>query len=126
MKPSVREDTALSRFELALDEQAVAAVHYRIEDGVVVLTHTEVPFEYAGQGVATRLADAIFPIFRARGQSVLPRCEFMVRHMARHPELDGLLRGEAGSACRSCSGGPNGQVCRARHRINRDVDEFLA
>ncbi|RDJ13951.1 GNAT family N-acetyltransferase [Rhizobium grahamii] len=124
MKTPLKENAALGRFELALDEQAVAAVYYRVEDGAVVLAHTEVPLEFAGQGIATRMADAIFPIFRARGQQALPRCEFMVRYMARHPEFDDLLIGEPDSDCRSCSRGPNGHVCRARRRINLAFDEL--
>lgn len=92
MQSAIYENTALRRFELALDQDALAAAYYRMEDGVVVLFHTEVPFEYSGQGVATKLADAIFPILRARGQKVLPTCEFMKRYVAKHPEWDDLLR----------------------------------
>ncbi len=93
MQSTVHENVALSRFELQLGEEALAAVYYRTEGDVVILVHTEVPFEYSGQGIATSLADAIFPILRSRGQKIVPQCAFMSRYMAKHPELNELLDG---------------------------------
>jgi predicted GNAT family acetyltransferase len=47
------------RFELPLGEE-IAAAYYRLEGDTVVLTHTEVPQKHSGQGVGTRLAEAVF------------------------------------------------------------------
>lgn len=91
MPQAIRDNTELSRFELSINDEALAAAYYRVEDGTLVLTHTEVPFEYSGEGYATKLADGLFGILRASGQKVLPRCEFMSRYVAKHPEFGDLL-----------------------------------
>lgn len=62
------------------------AAYYRMEGDVVVLIHTEVPFEYSGSGFATKLADGVFAILRERERKGAPRCAFMSRHAAQHPE----------------------------------------
>ena len=87
----VFENSALNRFELSIDDEATAVSYFRNADGVIVLTHTEVPFSYSGLGYATELAEGIFSIVRARGQKVWPTCDFMARYVARHPELNDLL-----------------------------------
>jgi predicted GNAT family acetyltransferase len=92
MLHEITKNSALSRFELPINEDAVAAAYYREEDGVVVLVHTEVPFEYAGQGFATRLADGVFASLRATNEKVRPRCEFMARYATQHPEFNDLIR----------------------------------
>ncbi len=53
----------------------VAAAYYRIEDGRLVLTHTEVPVEFSGQGIATRLAQGTLELLRqvgSQGRSEVP------------------------------------------------------
>ena len=45
------------RFELPVGE-ALAAAYYRLDGDRVILTHTEVPGELAGQGIGSRLAEA--------------------------------------------------------------------
>ena len=50
----VRENPQKHRFELPIEGDAMALAYYTIEDGRVVLTHTEVPAEFSGQGIASR------------------------------------------------------------------------
>ncbi|KAB0454752.1 N-acetyltransferase [Agrobacterium tumefaciens] len=91
MPQHVFENAALKRFELVIDEEASALAYFRMEDGVVILFHTEVPYEHSGQGYASSLAEGIFSIIRTRGQKVWPTCEFMARYVSKHPELNDLL-----------------------------------
>ena len=82
------------RFELALDGDDMAAAYYRIdENGRVVLTHTEVPFEYGGQGIGTRLAKGVFDLIRASGRKAVLKCSFMVRFYATHRQYDDIVAG---------------------------------
>ncbi|MGO4355211.1 GNAT family N-acetyltransferase [Rhizobium sp. RAF36] len=92
MTEEIRNNTTIGRFELPIKDDALAAAYYRDEDGILVLVHTEVPFEYVGQGFATRLAEGMFSVFRTNDQKVRPRCEFMARYVLQHPELDDLVR----------------------------------
>ena len=80
------------RFELAVDGE-IAAAYYRIEDGRVVLTHTEVPQRLSGRGVGSHLARGVFDLLRASGRRVIARCPFMAAYAARHTEYQSLIDG---------------------------------
>jgi predicted GNAT family acetyltransferase len=80
------------RFELALGDD-VAAAYYRLDGDTVVLIHTEVPQRYSGQGIGTRLAEAVFDEIRRSGRKAVAKCPFMSRFAARHPEYSRLLAG---------------------------------
>jgi predicted GNAT family acetyltransferase len=80
------------RFELALGDD-VAAAYYRLDGDTVVLIHTEVPQRYSGQGIGTRLAEAVFDEIRRSGRKAVAQCPFMSRFAARHPEYSRLLAG---------------------------------
>lgn len=76
---------------MPISDDLIAAAYYRIEDGVVILVHTEVPFEYSGQGIGSRLAEGVFELIRASGRKIMPKCTFMARFSARHPEYRDLV-----------------------------------
>lgn len=93
MDSIVRNNRSLSRYELQIDEEAFASAYYRIEDGNVVLIHTEVPFQFSGEGYAKALADGVFQMVKANGGKVVVKCGFMGRYVARHPELLDMVVG---------------------------------
>ncbi|CAN7143059.1 GNAT family N-acetyltransferase [Rhizobium sp. LjRoot254] len=86
MSTSVQDNPAEHRYEMSISGGAMAAAYYRLDDGVVVLIHTEVPFEYSGSGIGTRLAEGVFHAIRKSGRRAAVRCEFMANFIARHPE----------------------------------------
>ena len=89
----VIENPAEKRFELALDGEDVAAAYYRVDDGRVILTHTEVPFAYSGQGIGSKLARGVFDIIRASGRKAVLKCSFMARFYASHPDYSDIVDG---------------------------------
>lgn len=91
----VTENGAMHRFELPIEggKGAIAAAYYRIEGGNLVLTHTEVPFEFSGQGIGSRLARGVFEILRATGRKAIIRCPFIGAFFARHPEYADVVAG---------------------------------
>jgi predicted GNAT family acetyltransferase len=90
MTSTVRDNTALSRFEL--DAGGVTAfMTYRRGDGVITLQHTETPPQARGQGIASRLVAGVLDIVRARGLKIIPRCPFVSAYIAKHPEFGDLL-----------------------------------
>jgi predicted GNAT family acetyltransferase len=93
MSISVRENADLHRFELPITEGAIAAAYYRVEGGLVVLIHTEVPAEFSGQGIASRLAEGTFEILRKTGRKAVLKCPFMSRYFAKHPEYADIVAG---------------------------------
>ena len=90
MPSAVRDNTALSRFEL--DAGGVMAfLIYRLGDGVIALNHTETPVAARGRGIASQLVKGVLEIVRARGLKIVPRCAFVTDYLARHPEERDLV-----------------------------------
>jgi predicted GNAT family acetyltransferase len=90
MPSAIRQNPALSRFELDADG-ATAVLLYRLADGVMTLHHTETPAHLRGRGIASRLVRGALEAARAQGLKVVPRCGFVAGYMARHPEFNDLL-----------------------------------
>jgi uncharacterized protein len=91
MDDSVTENPAAHRFEMAVGD-TIAAAYYRLEDGKVVLTHTEVPEQLSGQGLGSTLAAGVFRLIRESGRRVAIRCPFIAGWVSRHPEVEDLVR----------------------------------
>jgi len=91
----VVENPGHHRFELAIDgSEEIAAAYYRIDnDGHLILTHTEVPSEFSGQGIGSRLARGVFDMIRASGRKAVLRCPFMAAFYSRHPEYSDIVAG---------------------------------
>lgn len=89
----VIHNTAEHRYEIDLDGPEVfAAAYYQMDgNGDRVLVHTEVPEEYQGEGIATRLARYVFDDARKTGVKLIPACWFMAEYYARHPEYQDVV-----------------------------------
>jgi uncharacterized protein len=87
---AIRDNAALSRFELDV-EGAVALAYYRRSGDVLTIFHTEVPRQLRERGIGSRLVQETLEAARARGLKVTPRCSFVGAYMARHPEYHDLL-----------------------------------
>jgi predicted GNAT family acetyltransferase len=90
MSTAVRDNTALSRFELDVGG-VTAFVNYRIDGTVIAFLHTETPPQARGQGIASQLVAGVLQIARARGLKVKPLCAFVRAYIAKHPEFRDLL-----------------------------------
>jgi uncharacterized protein len=89
---TVVDNPGRSRFEIALGEEKFATVQYRIDPlGRVVLTHTEVPAEFEGKGIGSRLAKGVFDAIRESGRKAVLKCAFLVRWYERHPEYSDIV-----------------------------------
>jgi uncharacterized protein len=90
MPSTIRDNTALSRFELDADG-VTAFMTYRLGHGAITLQHTETPPQARGQGIASRLVAGVLDIARARGLKVIPRCPFVSAYIDKHPQFADLL-----------------------------------
>jgi uncharacterized protein len=77
------------RFELAVDGH-VAMSYYRIADGVVTFTHTEVPPELGGKGIGSKLIKGALDQVRADGLKVIAMCPFVKAYLEKHPDYADL------------------------------------
>lgn len=87
---AVRHNPALHRFELDVDG-GHALAFYRLADGVMTFTHTEVPAYLRGRGIGSQMMHGVLTKVRAQGLKVVPRCPFVADYIDRHPEFADLL-----------------------------------
>jgi predicted GNAT family acetyltransferase len=90
MPASVRNNAALSRFELDADG-GTAVANYEVGDGVITFTHTEVPPAARQAGIGSRLIREALETVRTLGLKVIPRCSFVRDYLAKHREFDDLI-----------------------------------
>lgn len=90
MRSSVRQNVDLSRFELEIEGQ-IAFVQYRLADGVMNFTHTEVPRALRERGIGTQVVLGALAAVREQGLKVRPLCSFVRATTAQHPRLQDLL-----------------------------------
>lgn len=93
MSAEVKDYPERHRFELPIEGDAVALAYYRVEGDRLILTHTEVPNEYGGQGIGSRLARGVFDAIRASGRQAVLKCPFLGAFYARHPEYADIVDG---------------------------------
>ncbi|MDQ3269741.1 MAG: N-acetyltransferase [Pseudomonadota bacterium] len=78
------------RFTVTVDG-VQAHLDYRREDGRMTITHTIVPDEIGGRGIAGRLTRAAFEHARTQGWKVRPACSYAAAWAERHPEFADVL-----------------------------------
>ena len=85
----VRDNPALARYEMDVDG-GVAFIRYRRRDGVVALTHAEVPAALRGRGLGSRMTRATLELVREQGDRVIARCPFVAAYLDAHAEYADL------------------------------------
>lgn len=88
---TVRDNPALSRFELDV-EGGLAFANYRRAPGTVIITHTETPRALRGRGIASELVGGALKLIRADGNKVVAGCGFVADYLRSHPEFSDLAR----------------------------------
>jgi predicted GNAT family acetyltransferase len=79
------------RFEADLGDGSFAIAEYRLGEGRIAFTHTEVPAAHGGKGVATALIRFALNWARERGLKVAPICPFVAAYLKSHAEEQDLL-----------------------------------
>lgn len=87
---AVRDNKALSRFELDV-EGDVAFANYRLATSAVIITHTETPRALRGRGIASELVKGALALIRADGHKVIAGCGFVVDYLRKHPEYADMV-----------------------------------
>jgi uncharacterized protein len=87
----IRHNQGEQRYEAWVEGKLAGSAHYRLDDGPVVFTHTEVEPEFEGRGIAGRLAEAALGDARRSGRQVIPLCPYIAGYVRRHPGLVDLV-----------------------------------
>lgn len=85
----VRHNAGAKRFE-ALVDGYLSVVDYTFEGEVVVFTHTFVPPELRGRGLAEKLVRAALAWAAAEKRRIVPACSYVDTFVRRHPEFQAL------------------------------------
>lgn len=71
-------------------EGHAARLDYIEDEGRLTITHTIVPSEIGGRGIAGELVRAALDYARDANLKVVPQCSYADAWMRRHPEFDAL------------------------------------
>jgi hypothetical protein len=86
----VTDDPGEGRLTVTRDG-AEAELVYEVEDGRLLIFHTEVPDAFRGQGVGGRLVAAAADKARVEGLTVVPWCPYARKWLKEHPDAaDGV------------------------------------
>lgn len=88
---TVRDNPDEHRYEAWMGGKPAGFAQYKQRPGVVIVTHTEVPDEYAGHGIGTTIVRNTLDDLRARGLKVRPVCPFFKSWIDRHPDYADLV-----------------------------------
>ena len=79
------------RFALRLDSQEAVIDYVPFGTGTMNLTHTFVPREFRGRGIAGRLTRHVLDYARAEGLKVVPTCPYIAAFIGRNPSYRDLV-----------------------------------
>jgi uncharacterized protein len=88
-QPEVRHNEAAHRYEIEI-EGHLAVAEYETRQDRQVFTHTLVPVELRGRGLAELLVRRALDDARAAGRKVVPECSYVARFIEKNQEYAGL------------------------------------
>lgn len=87
---AIDHDSAAGRFTTTVDGHQ-GHVKYERDGDVLVITHTVVPPQIGGRGIAGKLVRAAFEHARDQGWKVRTVCSYAAAWVLRHPEFSTLM-----------------------------------
>jgi predicted GNAT family acetyltransferase len=87
----VQDDPKKSRFEILVDGAVGGFAAYRIRDGLVIITHSEIDRNFRGQGLGSQLAEQTLDQLRERDARVVAACPFFAQYVSEHHDWDDIL-----------------------------------
>ena len=87
---SLIDNEKSQQFEFRIGER-VAKIDYIIAKERIYLTHTEVPRELEGRGIASQLVLKTLREIESRNLTLVPMCPFVATYIKRHPEWKSLV-----------------------------------
>lgn len=88
---TVRRNSAANRYEIELGGHLAVAEYETGPDGRVTFTHTFVPPELRGKGLAEKLVRRALEDARTEGRRIVAACSYVAVFIERNPEFKPLL-----------------------------------
>lgn len=86
----IKRNDVARRFETEV-EGKLSVLEYRMVGHSIVFTHTGVPAEVAGRGIASALTKAGLEYARAQQLKVVPQCPFVREYLVKYSEYNDLV-----------------------------------
>jgi len=86
----VQHNQSANRYEMGVGGKTMVAEYRRVGD-VLTFTHTKVPREPEGQGIASDLIAGALADVRNQGLKIIPECPYVAGYIERHPDLQDLV-----------------------------------
>lgn len=90
MTLDIRNNENESRYETTVDGH-LAYSSYNRDDDRIVFTHTVVPDELSGRGIAGAIVKHALDDARSQSLRVVPACSYVAAYIKRHPEYQELV-----------------------------------
>lgn len=90
MEVTFTDNTDKKRFEAQVDGKLALIDYIRTADKIY-LTHTEVPPELEGKGIASAMVKKALQRIEGDTIKLVPLCPFIAGYVKRHPEFRSLL-----------------------------------
>ncbi|OAD92219.1 acetyltransferase [Aequorivita soesokkakensis] len=90
MEVKIKENKEKKRFEAEVENKLALIEYIRAEDKMY-LTHTEVPSELEGKGIASSMAKQVLQQIKDENLKLVPLCPFIASYVKRHPEWKEIL-----------------------------------
>lgn len=92
MNYDVTNNEQQSRYETSVEGKTAFAAYIR-EGDTITFTHTEVPPDLEGRGIAAALVKHALEEARAKKLGVVPACAYVAAYVRKHSEYQDLVRG---------------------------------
>ena len=73
------------QYEFHIDDLVPRIEYIKAKDDKIYLTHTEVPRQLEGKGVATALVRQVLEDIKQKDVTMVPLCPFVAMYIRRHP-----------------------------------------
>ena len=90
MTYDIRNNESESRFETTVDGHTAFAMYDLEDPDRIVFTHTEVPPELSGRGLAQLIVKTGLEHAREHKLKVVPQCSYVAAYIKRNPEYEEL------------------------------------
>ena len=87
---AVSHNPSACRYESVVDGH-LSVCEYELDAGRMIFTHTVVPPELRGRGIAEKLVRAALAGAREQGRKVVPACSYVAKFIERNKEYQDLL-----------------------------------
>ena len=79
-----------NKYEYHIDGH-IAYITYDDQNGNMHLTHTIVPEELAGKGLAKTLLEDVLQAIKLENKKAVAQCSYIVKYQEKHPEASALF-----------------------------------